>query len=87
MANELLDYFGELDQARQFAELFCMPHQHHHEKRVRKSVSGANLMKISTSSNFQDFNSKSSNFHPLLPFVISTTAILPLKSLFLNNIN
>lgn len=56
MANELLDYFTDLDQARLFAELFCMPHQHHHEKRLRKSVSGANMVRMAaSSSNFQDY--------------------------------
>lgn len=49
MANELLDYFPDLDAARMFAEIFCAPHRHHHEKKsqARKSISGANLLSAS----------------------------------------
>ena len=61
MANELLDYLPDLEAARVFAELFCSPHRHHHEKKARKSISG-NL--IHTSSTLQDFSSRRGSAYP-----------------------
>lgn len=36
----------------------CLPHIHHHEKKCRRSLSGNNLLKVSSSNNFQDLNIK-----------------------------
>jgi hypothetical protein len=49
----LLDYFDNLDNARQFAEILCLSHHHHHEK-DKKPTSTANLLRISGSTNVLD---------------------------------
>jgi hypothetical protein len=54
MANELLDYFFDFDEAKMFAELMLLPHQHHHEKKVKKTVSGSNLLSMVASRNILD---------------------------------
>lgn len=58
LANELLDYFNDLDSARVFAEMICLPHHHHHEKRIRKTASGNNLMRMVSSANFSEFRNQ-----------------------------
>jgi len=57
-ANELLGYFKDLESARLFAEIMCLPHYHHHQiKNVRKTASGNNLLKMVSSANLQDLAS------------------------------
>ena len=53
-ANELINYFQDFEEARTFAELLLLPHHHHHETKVKKSLSGSNLLKLVGSSNFQE---------------------------------
>lgn len=43
MANELLGYFKDLNQAKMFAELMFLPFMHHHEKKIKKTPSGSSL--------------------------------------------
>ena len=58
IANELLDYFQNLENAKKFAEVFCLPHHHHHEKKFKKTPSGSNLHKMTSSGNFVELNKK-----------------------------
>ena len=59
MANELFaeNYFTDLDVARHFAEIICLPHHHHHEK-LNAHSSSNNLLKMASSANFQDLQKK-----------------------------
>ncbi len=54
MANELLDYFNDLESARLFAEILCLTHHHHHEKKIKRNASHTNLPKVMSSPNFID---------------------------------
>ena len=46
MANELLPYLSDLNTAKLFAEIICLPHFHHHEKKIKKNLSGNSLVKM-----------------------------------------
>lgn len=52
IANELLDYFNDLNSAKKFAEILCLHHHHHHEKKQKRNVSHNNLLKVVSSPNF-----------------------------------
>lgn len=54
LANELLGYFNDLDEARMFAEILLLPHRHHHAKKQAKSLSGSNIVKMTGSSTLTD---------------------------------
>ena len=75
VANELLDYFNDLESARCFAELLCLPHHHHHEKKLKKNSSNNNLNnmnKVVSSSNFVDLASRRGWFVISVIFLFST---------------
>lgn len=63
MANELINnqFFGDLQQAQRFAEIMCLQHVHHHEK-YKRTHSGSNLTKLSSSGNILDKRRKRHNF-------------------------
>ena len=46
MANELLPYFKDFLTTKHFAEIICLPHFHHHEKKLKKTLSGSSLVKM-----------------------------------------
>ena len=60
----MISYFSDLVHARNFAELMCLPHIHHHEnihhheKKNKHSASGSNISKLASSNNLQDLNRK-----------------------------
>ena len=50
ITNELMEYFNnDFSLAQLFANLFCLPHYHHHEKKMQKSLSGTSLSKMNSS--------------------------------------
>ncbi len=59
----MVSYFSDLVHAKNFAELMCLPHIHHHEhayyeKKSKHSASGSNLSKLASTNNLQDFTKK-----------------------------
>ena len=45
-----MEYFNnDFSLAQLFANLFCLPHYHHHEKKMQKSLSGTSLSKMNSS--------------------------------------
>jgi hypothetical protein len=63
MANELInsEFFSDLQHAQRFAEIMCLQHVHHHEK-YRRTHSGNNLSKLSSSGSILDKKRKRHNF-------------------------
>lgn len=67
IANELLDYFNDLETARKFVEIFCLHHHHHHEKKSKKNVSHANLLKVVSSPNFHYMSNNNKDVEACVP--------------------
>jgi hypothetical protein len=51
-ANQLLEYFNDLDDAALFAELLCLPHLHHFNE--KQKTSSSNLNRLPSSHNMHD---------------------------------
>ena len=66
MANELFEYFdSNVVNTEKFAEMFCAPHLHHHEKKAsaRKSISGPSHIHHDSSVGKGDYNQKVISSH------------------------